>query len=1016
MKSYIIRLIISLFVFISSWVIIIHFFVNQPRGVSTPINDDEQVATNCCRRKTSTYVSNSTEGDGLTTFKATGAMEAMRWYNNQRAFPTGRIPSDWLEKAKEHIQKNNLLKFSSVRPFSWTSIGPDNISGRVRSIAVDPSNPNIVYCGSVSGGIWKSTNGGSAWVSLTDFASSLVIGCITIDPTNSNTIYAGTGEGYFNVDALRGIGILKSTDAGATWNVLNNFDDSRDPYKYYFINKIVIRSDNPSILFAALTASKTDEGIWKSTDAGVRWFKVGILPKTSSKRCVDLVMDPTNANIMYAAFGLHQSFDPLQTDGVYKTIDGGDTWIKKTTGFPSPTTRYDRISLAIAPSNSNVIYACLSDSNYNTHSIQKSANGGNSWFAVGTPYDASISKTHLGGQGWYNNVIKVHPIDPNIVYTGGINLFKSTNGGSGWFRIGTNVHVDHHAIMFDPLNSSIMYSGNDGGIWKSSDGGSSFSDMNAGFRTVQFYSGAVHPTQAIYYGGTQDNGTLRTIAQPYWTQVFPGDGGATAVDYNTPTIVYTEYVNLAFQKSTNSGADWSPKMNGIASESDPYKGTTDRCLFIAPFVIDPTNPKILVAGTYRVYRTTNGADLWVPISSDLTGDGPVSIGYQGSCISAVAISKSSSSTIYVGTSGSERSTSLICVTNNGTSSSALWDTISKPLLPNRYVKAIVVNPNNPDSVLVGYSGYNTQTPSTPGHIFLSPDQGGTWLNMSGDLPDIPVNAIVLDRLYPGHIIVGTDLGVYETINGGVNWVQQNNGLANVSIADLDLNWDGYLYAATHGRGMFKSDSVFRLSTDPTVVGTASPSEVSLGDSTLLSAAVTPGINPTSTGMSVSGDLSLIGGLESQPFFDDGSHGDITNGDNIFSFKAKIAPSTIPGSKNLVIYVTDAQTRGSDTTIILSVIPKIFTLNPNYPNPFNAGTTISFMTGQNSLITLKIYNFLGQEIMIFFDNKYYNGVEEVKIKFDGSNIPSGIYFYRIIAEEVEGNKLLFSQSKKMVLVR
>ena len=921
MKSYIIRLSISLFVLISSWIIIIQYFGNQPRVVSTPIKDDEQVATNCCRRKTCTYVSKSTEGNGLTTLKATGAMEAMRWYNNQRAFPTGRIPSDWLEKAKEHIQKNNLLKFSSVRSFSWTSLGPDNISGRVRSIAIDPSNPNIIYCGSVSGGIWKSTNGGGTWMSLTDFASSLVIGCIAIDPTNPQIIYAGTGEGYFNVDALRGIGILKSTDAGVTWNVLNNFMNSRDPYKYYFINKIVIRPDNPSILFAALTASKTDEGIWKSTDDGASWSKITITVNTS-KRCVDLVMDPTNVNIMYAAFGLHQSFDPLQTDGVYKTIDGGATWSKLTNGFPSPTTRYDRISLAIAQSNSNVIYACLSDSNYNTHSIQKSTNGGNSWFAVLTPYDASIGKTHLGGQGWYNNVIKVHPIDPNIVYTGGINLFKSTNGGSGWFRIGTNVHVDHHAIAFDPLNSSIMYSGNDGGIWKSTDGETSFSDINAGFRTVQFYSGAVHPTQAIYYGGTQDNGTLRTIARPYWTQVFAGDGGATAIDYITPTIVYTEYVNLAFQKSTNSGVDWLPKINGIASGSNPYEGTTDRCLFIAPFVMDPTNPKILVAGTYRVYRTTNGADLWIPISGDLTGDGPVSNGYQGSCISAIAISKSSSSTIYVGSSGSERSTSRICVTNNGTSSSAVWDTISKLPLPNRYVKAIAVNPNNQDSVFVGYSGYNTQTPSTPGHIFLSSNQGSIWLNVSGDLPDIPVNAIILDRLYPGHIMVGTDLGIYETINGGVNWVQQNNGLANVSIADLDLNSSGYLFTATHGRGMFKSDTTFTTSDEP------------------------PPPPP---------------------------------------------PPAVP------IEITLYQNK------------------PNPLNPFNYETKIPFKVNKSALVTLKIYNMLGQEVASIAEKQYFNeGYSE--LLFNGFGLPSGIYLYRIIAESVEDRKIILSESMKMVLVK
>mgnify|MGYP001256688260 FL=1 len=465
-----------------------------------------------------------------------------------------------------------------------------------------------------------------------------------------------------------------------------------------------------------------------------------------------------------------------------------------------------------------------------------------------------------------------------------------------------------------------MYFGCDGGMFKSTNGGSSFIDLNVDLRTVQFYSGAVHPTQEIYYGGTQDNGTLKTNSPQAWSMSLGGDGGATYVDYLTPTTVYTEYVYLALQKSTSSGSlgSWIKIMNGIPQTgSSQGEGTSDRCLFIAPYVMDPTYPNILVAGTYRMYRTANGGNLWTSISGDLTGDGPGSVGSNGSCISATAIAKSSSSTIYIGTSGSSTSPSRACVTVNGTSGSAVWDTISKSPLPNRWVRAIAVDPTNRDRVFVGYSGYNSQTSLTPGHLFLSTDRGGSWTDVSGDLPDIPVNAIVIDPLNLVHIAVGTDIGVYETANGGSTWICQNTGMANVSVADLDLSNAGYLIVATHGRGMFKSDSLFTTSVEP--------------------------------------------------------------------------PPPPPVVKN-------------------------FVLDQNYPNPFNTGTTISFKMGESALVTIKIYNILGQEVETLIMKEYYDEDQELELPFDGSNLASGVYFYRMTAESVTGNKFLFSESKKMVFVK
>jgi len=734
----------------------------------------------------------NTEENRSARLEATHAFEALRWYNNQRAYPTGHIPADWKEKALAHISRNNKVKSEfSPASVSWNAVGPDTIGGRVRSIAVNPLNPNTIYCGSVSGGIWKSTNGGASWAPTTDLASNLVIGTMVIDPADTSIIYAGTGEGYFNVDALRGAGVLKSTDAGATWNLLTNFSGTASPNFYYYINKLVIRGDDHNTLYAAMLG-----GIWKTSDAGASWSKLTTV--TTSSGCLDLVANPSDYNTMYAAFGL------FLTDGIYKTTNGGTSWSKLAGGFPATSTKYGRISLAIAPSNPLVLYACLADSNYYTHSIQKTTDGGTTWSAVTKPIDNSIgvNNSHLGGQGWYNNVIVVHPADANKVYTGGINLFRSTDGGMNWSRISDGygtpfVHVDQHAIAFSPGNPSTMYFGNDGGMYRSTDGGTSFSAINKNLSITQLYSGAVHPTSEIYYGGSQDNGTLRTLAAPSWQMVIGGDGGATAVDYSTPTTVYTEYVYLSILKSVSSGnpSTWVKSMTGIPTTGSTLSdGTSDRCEFIAPLVMDPSNPLILVAGTYRVFRTTNGGGSWTAVSGDLTGDGAGAVGSSGSVITALAEAKSSSSTIYIGTSGSGTANARVCVTTNA----GTWTDVTVAPLPNRYVKALAIDPANRDKTIVVYSGYGG------GHVYRTTNRGTSWSDVSGDLPDIPVNTIVIDPASSSHWIIGTDLGVFETSNGGTNWIQQNGGLANVSVADLDLRGDQYLFAATHGRGMYKT--------------------------------------------------------------------------------------------------------------------------------------------------------------------------------------------------------------------
>jgi photosystem II stability/assembly factor-like uncharacterized protein len=742
--------------------------------------------------------------------RATDAYAAMKWYNDQRAFPANEIPRDWRMKAEAHIASSNFRKSSVAAGITWSSVGPNNVGGRIRSIAIHPTNPTIIYCGSVSGGVWKSTNAGLIWTPTNDFAASLVIGSLAIHPVDPNILYAGTGEGFFNVDALRGIGVLKTTNGGATWAVQQNFGNPDPTFSFNYINKLVIDPNAPNTVYAAMLG-----GVWKTTDGGASWNKlVGGSPTTSSVRATDLVIDPTNSNVLYAAFGLI-----ALADGIYKTTNGGSTWTKLTNGLPPTSEKYTRISLAIAPSSPSTLYATFADSNYYTHSIRKTTDAGASWTTLITagPRDSSavINNSHLGGQGWYNNVIAVHPTDPNTLYAGGINLFKSTNGGLAWRQLSDGytqfrpyVHVDQHAIAFDPINPEIVYFGNDGGMFKTLTGGLSFLEINTNLQTTQFYSGAVAPSiPERYIGGTQDNGTLASTTIPQWNMVLGGDGGKTEIDYLNDSTYYTEYVYLNFRRSTNLGLSWITAMNGIPrTGTTPSDGTSERCLFIAPFTMDPTFPRTLVAGTYRVFRTTNRGDNWTAISQDLTGDGPGGVQTPGSVISALAIAKTSTGTVYAGTSGFATTSSRVLVTTGADSANPTWTNVTRAPLPNRYVTWIAVDPNDRDRAVVTYSGYNTATTSSPGHVFLTTNRGASWSNISGNLPDIPVNTIIIDPASPNHFVIGTDLGVFESINAGLDWTHEVTGLANVSVSELILRADRRLYAATHGRGMFRSSA------------------------------------------------------------------------------------------------------------------------------------------------------------------------------------------------------------------
>ncbi|MBI4409928.1 MAG: Ig-like domain-containing protein [Gemmatimonadetes bacterium] len=739
-----------------------------------------------------------------------GGKPRLRWqyFHEQRAFPFEKIPPGALGRAREQLRARwpgpapGAGGAAQAQQAAWTPLGPGAIpislgsAGRLTAIAVHPTNSNIVFVGGAQGGVWKTTDGGATWTPLTDGECSLAMGALAIDPLNPSVVYAGTGEQHFSGDSYYGCGLLRSTDGGTTWTRLGAsvFDLPSGGAK---ISRIVIDSSTAGGTATTTLYVASDFGLYKSTDGGATWTQV------QAGIATDLVMDPTNRLVLYAALG-----NPFggSGNGVYKTTDAGLTWTQLSVGFPA--SNVGRINLALARSAPAVLHAAVQDAFDGVGSdggflgLWKTTDGGASWS------QAPASGASCAPQCWYDMFVAVHPNDPNTVYFGGVSLFKSTDGGNSFPSILNGIHVDQHAWAFDPQNPDIVFAGNDGGIYRSADAGASWTSLNNNLAITQFYAGiSLHPTDtATILGGTQDNGTLQYAGVPTWQHVLGGDGGFTGIDFLDPTVSYAE-------------TQWTPpcgfcgprrRQPPLASFQLVLNGidTSDRGLFIPPLVMSPTKPQRLYFGTFRLYRTDNRGDAWAAISPDLTQG--------GGRISAIAEAPSDSLTIYVGTSNG-----LVQVTSDGGGS---WTRITTNL-PTRFVTAIALHPVDADVAYVTFSGFGSA------HVFKTTDRGASWQSISGDLPDVPVNAFahVSAELY-----VGTDLGVFRSMDGGASWTPFNDGMPNVAVFDLVYRPSlGTLVAATHGRGMFRTS----VALAPVATVTITPASASLivNESTRLTA-------------------------------------------------------------------------------------------------------------------------------------------------------------------------------------
>jgi hypothetical protein len=722
---------------------------------------------------------------------------------------TGTIPDDAWLRAREHVDRMSALTpfgtdAAGISNSTWTWLGPGNIGGRIRAIAIDPTTPSTVFIGSVGGGIWKSVNSGASWTPINDFMANLAISSIVFNPVTPSTMYAGTGEGFYNFGRLRGAGILASTDSGTTWSILPSTAGS----DFHYVHRIAI-SANGAVMLAG-----TWQGLFRSTDGGASWTRV-LTPAVGFPDMLDVKFLPGSSTAAVASGFSKNAF--------YST-DAGASWTPAA-GLTPQAGAFYRVEIGVSVSSPGTVYLSV-DAGAGPSlpgEVWKSIDGGVSYAVTPSKPD------HLDAQGYFDNTIWVDPTNPNRVVVGGTRLASTTDGGATWTRrdYGAGIPPDTHVLVSDPgyngANNRRLYVGNDSGIYLTTDITASpftsvvFSSLNNGLGITQLYGAAGNATSGKIVAGAQDNGTLlySPSSGTNWTSVFGFDGGYVAADPANPDYFYGENAYLKLHRNSTGGAVSSVTIYGDASgvcKGAPYS-LTDACTnaanYVAPFVLDPNNPNTLLAGGNSLWRTTDVKAAVTPT----TGPSWAAIKPPDSSngyISTIAVAPGDSNVIWVG-----HNSGAIYKTTTGTSPSPVWINVGSGTLPGRFLSRIAIDSANNNIVYAAFAGF-----SSP-NLWKSIDGGGTWTAASGSgataLPPAPIYSVALHPTIAGWVYAGTEVGLFASTDGGATWSLPHDGPANVSVEDLA--WiGGRLAAATHGRGLFVTACNYTLA--PTAASVA----------------------------------------------------------------------------------------------------------------------------------------------------------------------------------------------------
>jgi hypothetical protein len=712
--------------------------------------------------------------------------EAMAFRSLSLRGDAGEISPDGLMRAKRKVKdmKDRLaavaaggsletgdpiaMRSLALARSGWTWIGPGNVGGRVRAVLVHPSAPTTMFAGSVSGGIWKTTDGGASWSPVDDFMANLAVTSMIFKPTNPQIMYAATGEGFSNADAIRGAGIFKSLDGGATWSQL----PSTNIPAFHYVLRLAMSRDG-RVLLAGTTA-----GLHRSIDAGATWTRILTAPPA-----FDVDFHPTD--------GRRAILGDRNGQAWYST-DGGATWNQALLTLPITDGGSDRVEVAYAKGAPDVVYAVIDHAG---GLVFRSIDGGATFVQIVRSDAMPILEN---GQGWYDLALWVNPRDANDLLVGGVNLFRSRDGGQTFTQVSSpygQLHADQHIIVEHPsFNNSTnrtLFIGNDGGVYRVNDlarltsvSNAEYEELNNNLGITQFYGAAGNPATGVIVGGTQDNGTL--VFNPGsgsegWNAMFGGDGGFSAADPVDPNYFYGEHIYLQLHRSTNGGRTSSFIFSGL-----PDAGR--RANFIAPFILDPNQPRRMLAGGQSLWRTNDiraAAPVWQSIKPGSTSN----------YISAIAVAEGNANIAWVGHNNGDLYRSV-----NAAGTAPAWARVDPATFPNRFLARITIDPLDHNVVYVSFGGF------TDHNIQRTDDGGVTWRDATGTgatgLPLAPVRDVEVDPTDSNVIWAGTEVGIFTSQNRGATWDATHDGPANVAVDELFVLGD-YLYAVTHGRGLFR---------------------------------------------------------------------------------------------------------------------------------------------------------------------------------------------------------------------
>lgn len=698
-----------------------------------------------------------------------------RWkhYYEERAYPFGAIPSGARRAAlAEALRTPRLESDSGAVSERWRPLGPTPVetafswryaSGRINALAISPADANVILAGSSSGGVWRSANGGASFVPVSDDHVDLSIGAIAFAPSHPNVVYAAMGSDFL------GTGVLRSDDAGATWRQVSGPTFAQRGRSL----RVGVDATNPDRLWVAQTerqgvgARDAEVGVLVSEDGGVTWKNV------LAARITDFLVVPGTAETLLAAVGDNRgTFKP----GVHKSVDGGKNWsLILPAGAFFPMT--GEFVLGVPAGHPNRYYAYGSQDTYShAHSFYVSNDGGANWTRTNPDLPPEFP--------WY---MGVDAADPNTIYIGFRDAYRSRDGGATWTNVTRSLnekgdfvphlsttHIDQHSFASVP---GATYLGNDGGIFRSDDGGTTYRSLSQSLSVIQAYGVATHPTDpSLIYLGTQDNGLERRGPDGTWRELVTGDYGSIAFDPNNPSRVIANYIEGQLFL-----VDEHDRFSNIAQHGtwgEPV--ALARIAFIAPFEQSRARGT-LYFGTYRVFVSDNFGTTWrATATTDLTRGGR-------DRLRAIGISESDPLVLYTGSQNGR-----VMVSRDAGSS---WTDITNGL-PQRTVKGFAIDPRDSALAYVCLSGYGSD------HVFVTRDYGATWSALAAGLPDVPVNALLLDPRNPEVLYAGTDIGVFRR-DGDAAWALFNTGMPNVLVNDFAVTIDGRIIAATYGRGAYE---------------------------------------------------------------------------------------------------------------------------------------------------------------------------------------------------------------------